>query len=113
MSGKLVEQHRSDEPAKELLARIRIEREKRLQTPKRSKTQPKAKMKKLSPEVVKEAISKLSKQRFSFDELSAVLQVDYDPLKDIVFELLGEPKPALRQVFDSKAKTMQLERMMS
>ena len=68
-------------------------------------------MNRLSAEVVKEAISKLPKDRFSFDELGASLQADYDPLKNIVFELLGESKPSLKQVFDPKAKAMQLERI--
>jgi type I restriction enzyme S subunit len=113
LSGKLIEQLRGDEPAKELLARIRIKREKRLQKPKRPELERKAKMKKLSLQVVKEAISKLPKDRFSFDALNDALQVKYDPLKDIIFELLGEPQPVLRQVFDSKAKTMQLERIKS
>ncbi len=111
LSGKFVDQRRADEPAKELLARIRIEREKRKQMPKRTQSQRKAKMKKLSPEVVREAIAQLPSNRFSFDELSAALQADYDPLKDILFELLGEAKPALRQVFDAKTKTMQFERI--
>ncbi len=110
-SGKLVKQHKGDEPAKELLVRIRIEREKRKQMPKRTQSQRKAKMKKLSPEVVKAAIAQLPSNRFSFDELSPALQADYDPLKDILFELLGEAKPALRQVFDAKTKTMQFERI--
>jgi type I restriction enzyme S subunit len=113
LSGKLTQQHKSDEPVKELLARIRIEREKRLQAPKGAKPRRKAKMKRLSPDIVQDAISHFPKDRFSFDELSAALEADYDPLKDIVFELLGEPKPTLRQVFDSKAKTMQLERIKS
>ena len=113
LSGKLVEQRRSDEPANELLARIRLEREKRQQIPKNPKIQRKAKMKKLSSEDVLKAISKLQQDRFSFDELSALLQADYDPLKEIIFELLGAPKPTLRQVFDPKAKTMQIQRIKS
>lgn len=110
MSGCLVEENKNDEPAKELLARVAIEREKRLQVPRRSKSPRKEKMNKLSPEIVKEAISKLPADRFSFEELSAWLQADYESLKNIVFELLDGSQPILRQVFDSPTQTMQFER---
>jgi type I restriction enzyme S subunit len=113
LSGKLVAQRNSDEPAKELLARIRVGREQRLKKQKRTKPRRKAKMKKLSPEDVKEAIARLPKDRFTFEELSTALQADYDPLKDIIFDLLGESKPTLKQVFDSRAKTMRFERITS
>ena len=111
LSGKLVNQLRSDEPATKLISRIRAEREIRLENARRIKPQRKAKMQKLSSDVVKEAIQKLPKDRFSFEELSATLQADYDPLKDIVFELLGEAKPSVKQVFDPKAKQMQFQRI--
>jgi type I restriction enzyme, S subunit len=111
ISGKLVGQHNGDQPAEELLTQIRIEREKRKHLPKQAKSHRKAKMKKLPLEAVKEAIKSLPQQRFTFKELSDSLQVDYDPLKDVVFELLGEAEPVLRQIFDSKAQTMQLERI--
>jgi type I restriction enzyme S subunit len=111
LEGKLVDQDGTDERATNLLARIRTEREGHLAKAKLKKPQRKTKMKKLSPELVKEAILKLPKERFSFDELSVTLQADYDPLKDIVFELLGEAKPSVKQVFDPKAKQIQFQRI--
>jgi type I restriction enzyme S subunit len=111
LSGKLVKQNKTDEPATQLLGRIRARREIQLQTQKRKKPDRKAKMKKLSRDVVKETIGKLPKNRFSFAELSATLPADYDLLKDIVFELLDEKKPSLKQVFATKAKEMQFQKV--
>lgn len=112
-SGDLVEQDSGDEEANKLLALIETERHKRLQAPKPKNTKQKVKMKKLSPDVVKEVILKLPNNRFSFDQLAAALQAEYEPTKDVLFRLLDEPKPILHQVFDSKTKTMKLERKLS
>ena len=49
--------------------------------------------------------------KFSFDELRVQVAGDYDSLKDALFELLEEPQPVVRQVFDKKTKTMQLVRV--
>ena len=68
-------------------------------------------MKKLSTDFVKDAISQLPRDRFTFDELNAVIQADYDPLKDIIFTLLDETEPPLKQVFDPKAREMHFQRI--
>lgn len=111
VAGNLVTQKKFDEPAAELLERVRIERESEHTKAKQKKPQKKSEMKMLSPAIVKEAIWKFSKERFSFEELSAILESDYDPLKDIIFELLEEAKPAMKQVFNPKAKQMEFQRI--
>lgn len=68
-------------------------------------------MRKLSPEVVKEAIQRIRKDRFTFTELCSALRADYEPLKAIVFELLAEAKPCVKQVFDTQAREIRLRRI--
>ena len=60
---------------------------------------------------IKAAILKLKTDRFSFDELRAQVSGDYESLKAALFELLEEPSPVVRQVFDKKAKAMHLVRV--
>lgn len=60
---------------------------------------------------IKSALLKLKTERFSFDELRAQVPGDYESLKAALFELLQEPSPVVRQVFDEKAKAMQLVRV--
>jgi type I restriction enzyme S subunit len=62
-------------------------------------------------DAIKAAILKLKVERFSFDELRAQVAGDYDSVRDALFELLEEPKPIVRQVFDKRAKAMQLVRV--
>lgn len=110
--GELVSQDPNDEPAEKLLERIKANRKLEEAKEKARKKQPKGRKQtvaKLSEVSVKEKITKLPKQ-FSFDELRAELNGNYDEIKDILFNLLSETEPALKQVFDEKAKAMVFER---
>ncbi len=60
---------------------------------------------------IKAAILNLKTDRFSFDELRAQVSGEYESLKAVLFELLEEPSPVVRQVFDKKAKAMHLVRV--
>ena len=62
-------------------------------------------------DAVKATILQLKADRFSFDELRAQASGDYESLRAALFELLEEPSPVVRQVFDKKAKAMQLVRV--
>jgi hypothetical protein len=64
----------------------------------------------MTEETVKEAIRQFPNDMFSFDELRKNLVGDYDKLKDIMFSLLSEPEPGIRQVFDSTSQAMRLVR---
>lgn len=103
--GELVSQDPTDEPASVLLERIRIAKaaqpiEQRVPTIRRST------MTKLSQESVKEVINQLPNNKFSFDELRGKIPGDYDLLKDILFTLLDETDPIVKQVFDREAEKM-------
>jgi type I restriction enzyme S subunit len=105
--GDLVPQDGSDEPASVLLDRIRTTT---LSKGKQIKARRKAPVKKISNESVRTIIRQMPQDRFSFEELSSQVTADYETLKDIVFALLSEPKPLLRQIFDEDAQAMRLEK---
>lgn len=111
--GKLSQQRKSDEPAFKLLSRIPSERETMAAEAKRQKPQVKQPMKKLSAEVVREAILEIPKDRFTFSDLRTGVRAEYEPLKNILFDLLAEAKPCLRQVFDPAVKEMRFQRVKS
>lgn len=105
--GELVPHDPNDEPASALIERIRSttsSKAKKIKTPRKNP------MTKNSTESVKAIIRKMPNNRFSFDELRNQITDDYETLKDIVFALLSESEPMLRQVFDEKAQAMCFEK---
>ena len=108
--GELVPQDPNDEPALVLLERIRAAREAAPAKPKGNQDTRRTRMTKLTPESVKAIIQQMPKDRFSFDDLRKLVAGDYDALKDIVFTLLTEAQPLLRQVFDVDVQAMRFQR---
>lgn len=111
--GELVAQDPNDEPASALLAKLKTAQinaaaESSRRHPKTPGKRPT--MRNTDKDSIKAAILKLETDRFSFDELRAQVSGDYESLKAALFELLEEPSPVVRQVFDKKAKAMHLVR---
>jgi type I restriction enzyme, S subunit len=107
--GELLPQNPNDEPASALLTNLRAARTEAAADP--SRKRPKTPDKRLTKtnadkDSIRAAILKLNTDRFSFDELAAQIAGDYESLKRALFELLEGPNPAVRQVFDEKAKAM-------
>ena len=112
--GELVPQDSTEEPASALLAKLKATQTRfsanasniRLKKPGK-----RTRMNSSDKNSIKGAILKMKTDRFSFDDLRAQVSGDYELLKTALFELLEEPSPVVRQVFDKKAKAMQLERV--
>lgn len=112
--GELVPQDPTDKPASELLASLKAAQSNADAEPPRRRPKTPGKRPTMGDNdkhAIKAAILKLKTDRFSFDELRAQVSGDYDSLKAALFELLEEPTPVVRQVFDTKAKAMQLVRV--
>jgi type I restriction enzyme S subunit len=112
--GELVPQNSTDEPASALLEKVKTAKANAVVTPseRRSKTPGgRQTMSHTNKDSIKAAILNLKSDRFSFDELRALVSGDYESLKVALFELLEEPGPVIKQVFDKKAKVMQLVRV--
>lgn len=108
--GDLVPQDPDDEPATVLLERIREARATQVSEPKPARTRSST-MTKLTADSLKEKIFELPHNRFSFEELRTSAGGDYEVLREMIFELLGETQPVLTQVFDEKAKEMRFVRV--
>lgn len=112
--GELVPQDPNEEPASELLAKLKAKQSNAAQvSPRRRVKQPTRRqtMSISEKDSMKAAILSLEADRFSFDELRDQAGGAYESLKGILFELLEEPSPVVRQVFDQEAKAMKLERI--
>lgn len=109
--GQLVPENPQNEPAEEILQRIRDSRATHSSLPKRPQRNNRHVMPTLTASAVKEAIQRLPAERFTFADLRAHLGGgDYEILKSIVFQLLSERDPSIKQVFDKNLSTMQLVR---
>lgn len=113
--GELVPQSTYDEPASALLSKLKAEQSTAAPQPhRRPKTLGKqTAMSTTDKDEIRAAILKLKTDSFSFDELRAQVAGDYESLKATLFDLLEEPAPVVRQVFDKKTKAMQFVRVQS
>lgn len=111
--GQLVPQDPNDESTSAFLAKIKAERTNTAAEHPRRRTMIKRKradMSDTSKDAIKAVILNMRSKTFSFDDLGAKFPGDYESLKAAVFELLDEPKPIIRQVFNKKAEAIRFER---
>ncbi len=114
--GELVPQDANDVPASALLQKLKTIHTSAAAAPSRKRTKTPEKrlnMSESDKDSVKAAILELGVDRFTFDELRAQFSGDYEHLKAGLFELLGDPNPMVRQVFDKQTNSMQLARVWS
>lgn len=107
-SGQLVPQDPNVEPASVLLERIQQERISRLTEKPKARNEKSRRSMKNKPTVdsVRETIRTFSNNSFSFEDLNDALGTSYGDLKDIVFLLLKEKSPSLKQQFDTNSGSM-------
>lgn len=109
-AGELTHQSAEDEPADMLLQRIRAEREAQVAVKTKSKTKKPSAKKTMSRETVLQTIEQMPQDTFTFDQLRDHIAGNYETLRDILFELLGETPPSLNLKFDSEQRVMMFVR---
>lgn len=110
--GKLVEQLSDDGSAAELLAKIKMDKVKKFNEPKKNSIHKESTISGITEDNVIAAISQMPNETFSFDDLYETIPGDYEELKSILTYLLTKDNPSLIQVFDSKSKTLQFKRIL-
>ncbi|MFZ3288019.1 MAG: restriction endonuclease subunit S [Telluria sp.] len=112
-TGQLLPQNPVDESSILLLDRIRAERtqyEKELIQKPKNEGAPK--VKKDVKNTLRDWIRLHENDEFSFQELSkSISGVEYDVLKEAIFEILGEKKSPIIQYFDQTSKRMAFKRI--
>lgn len=103
--GELVPNDPNDEPANLLLERFHQERSVEPVRTRRLQRRSRLKMKKLTNESVRKVISEMP-EHFTFEELRSRIPGNYDVLTEIIFKLLREPQPLIKQVFDPESGAM-------
>lgn len=106
--GELVSQDPTDPPAAVLVERMKAAKES-YSAARRSSNSKRPPMPKLSADLVKQVISEMPENRFSFADLRQRVPGEYEPLRAILFKLLADSNPPIKQVFDQESKSMQFE----
>jgi len=67
-------------------------------------------MNRLTKDSLKATIHALPGKSFTFEDLRREVPAEYEVLKELLFQLLDEKQPLVRQVFDKKEQSIRLER---
>lgn len=110
-SGGLAAADDTDEPVATMMSRVA--REEAVETairPNSSKISPRIVVKKSDINTVREWVERSTKDSFNFDDLRAALSIDYESLKDFVFDLLSETPPVIEQFFDKNLDSVRFRK---
>ena len=110
LRGELVPQDPGEEPASDLLRRLRDAPKQVADTPPSTQVKVTPTMEKDERATVHAEILDIVAERCAIDELLAQVPSDYETTKEAIFELLEGRDPALRQHFDDQARIMYLLR---
>jgi type I restriction enzyme S subunit len=92
-----------------LLESIHAERKAIPAKPKKKKLDGGRTVANLTTDSVRELLVRLHKDYFTFEELRGQVVADYETLKDIIFSLLNDKNPCIKQVFDEETHSMRFE----
>ncbi|WP_440958652.1 restriction endonuclease subunit S [Oceanicaulis sp. LC35] len=107
-SGALVPQDPADEPAAELLARIKAARK---SAPKKPRQRRQGGKTKVSPiQKIADALETWPESGRTFEDIREVFPGTYEAQKDAIFELLTSDPPRLRQEFDEDDQIIKLKK---
>lgn len=115
--GELVPQDPSDETASTLLGRVRAykkEDNKMVKAPRTKRKQAPRQAERLTVELLRERIKELAANSLTAEELREAVEDTahtYDQFRDVLFQLLGEKEPIIRQFFDKTERKMVFERV--
>lgn len=101
-----------DNSAEALLHRIAEERKVAAQTKsKRTQSKRKKNMTKLSVDALKESLLSMDADEFTFDQIREQVSGEYELLKSLLFQLLSEKTPAIKQVFNNETKQIVFQKV--
>ena len=90
-----------------------IKRKRAGQSSEKRKTKKKHSMKKLTAQVVVEAVTKIDTDEFGFSDLRKILPGSYDDVRTVVFEMMAKPDSPFSQVFNVGLRTMRFTKTKS
>ena len=107
--GELAEQDSMDEPANKMLERIALVASNQSSIAENENSSRRAPLKSASKNKLSDVIARMSKDGFTFEELSQAASRDYESLKEEIFIMLADTKSGFKQFFDDNAKTMKFK----
>lgn len=108
--GELVPQNPNDEPASVLLEKIAAERAELKKASMKTSRKPRKVKKTVDDKSLLKVINELPTDSFTFDELAAKVNADYEVVKEALFKLLESDSSGLTQIFDKEAEIVKIKK---
>lgn len=110
-AGQLVSQNPSDEPASVTLERIRAERAAKLHLQNIGNPMKKVRMNTFDDKALEEWLKNSPSEILSFDEIRASISIDYEVLKESIFQALASERRTIEQFFDKASGEIRFRKL--